>query len=197
MRKMYRNILLLIGLFALSACQSENGGQHTSTADSSTQEISQSTDISEEISSTMSQNSQELSESITDSSTDTSVPESSDSMSIAENQHSITIVGEQYAIELYDNQTVNELMDYLPLNITMEDLNANEKFYYLEQNLTTISQNVGQISRGDIMLFSSNCLVLFYESFPTSYSYTPIGRVIESDSLESLRGVGSVSVQLS
>lgn len=197
MKKMYRNILLLMGLFALTACQSDNGGQPTSTADSSTQEISQSSYISEEISSTINQISQELSESITDSSTDTSVPESSDSVDNAENQHSITINEEQYAIELYDNQTVNELMDYLPLNITMEDLNANEKFYYLDQNLTTISQNVGQISRGDIMLFGSNCLVLFYESFPTSYSYTPIGRIIDSDQLTSLREAGSVSVQLS
>lgn len=33
------------------------------------------------------------------------------------------------------------------------------------------------IKSGDIMLYSNNCLVFFYKSFDTSYSYTKIGHI--------------------
>ena len=38
------------------------------------------------------------------------------------------------------------------------------------------------------MLFGNNCLVIFYESFDTSYSYTKIGHI---DNLDNL-GNGSI-----
>ena len=40
------------------------------------------------------------------------------------------------------------------------------------------------------MLFSDNCLVIFYKSFDTSYSYTKIGHI---DNLPNL-GNGSITV---
>ena len=34
------------------------------------------------------------------------------------------------------------------------------------------------------MLFGNNCLVIFYESFDTTYSYTKIGHIDNLDNLE-------------
>lgn len=35
----------------------------------------------------------------------------------------------------------------------MSDLNGNEKYYYLDENLPTNSENIGHINAGDIMLY--------------------------------------------
>lgn len=62
----------------------------------------------------------------------------------------------------------------------------------LEDNAA--ASNPGSIQTGDLMLYGSSCLVLFYESFRTSYSYTRLGRVENPSGLASALGRGSVSV---
>lgn len=47
------------------------------------------------------------------------------------------------------------------------------------------------------MLYGSNCLVLFYETFNTSYSYTKIGKIENSMNLSSVLGSGKVNVTFS
>lgn len=44
------------------------------------------------------------------------------------------------------------------------------------------------------MLYGSSCLVLFYDSFSTSYSYTPIGHIDDADGLAEALGKGGVTV---
>jgi len=101
-----------------------------------------------------------------------------------------TINGEKLEIKLEDNSTVSALLKELPLEVSMSDLNSNEKYAYLDNSLPTNSYSPKHIEAGDVMLFGDNCLVIFYKSFDTSYSYTKIGHV---DSLPSL-GDGSVPV---
>ena len=45
------------------------------------------------------------------------------------------------------------------------------------------------------MLYGNSCVVVFYETFTTSYSYTPIGRIDNADGLKAALGSGSVVVE--
>ena len=88
------------------------------------------------------------------------------------------------------------LAEKLPLTIAMNELNGNEKYYYFSESLPADAQQPKQIHTGDIMLYGSDCLVLFYEDFSTSYSYTPIGRISNPDGLAKALGDGNVRVSL-
>ena len=98
----------------------------------------------------------------------------------------------EYVIKLESNETVNSLINLLPIEITMNELNGNEKYIYLDNTLPTNSYNPNRINAGDVMLYGNNCLVIFYKSFDTSYSYTKIGHI---DNLEDL-GTGNITVKL-
>ncbi|WDF05543.1 cyclophilin-like fold protein [Shouchella hunanensis] len=97
---------------------------------------------------------------------------------------------------LYENETTNALIEQLPLSITMVDLHNNEKYYDLDESLPTQSERVNNISKGDLMLFNSNTLVLFYEDFSTSYSYTKLGYVEDPDQLGPVLGTGDIEVNI-
>ncbi len=77
------------------------------------------------------------------------------------------------------------------------ELNGNEKYYYLDESLTTDSKVPDMIHTGDIMLFGSSCIVLFYEDVSTSYSYTPIAHIEYTNGLESALGSGNVTISFS
>lgn len=89
----------------------------------------------------------------------------------------ITVGSSVFTASLYDNATANAFKAMLPLTINMGELNRNEKFYDFPSNLPSNAANVGPIQNGDIMLYGSRTLVLFYISFSTSYNYTRIGKI--------------------
>lgn len=104
----------------------------------------------------------------------------------------ISIDSKEYIINLEDNETVKSFIELLPLDFNMQELNGNEKYVYLDKSLPTSSSNPRRINAGDVMLYGNNCLVIFYKSFDTSYSYTKIGHI---DDLGNL-GNGSISVKI-
>lgn len=106
----------------------------------------------------------------------------------------ISIGDKTYAVSLEDNETVKELTARLPMELTMEELHGNEKYNYLPESLPTAAEAIGTIHAGDLMLFGSDCLVLFYEDFETTYSYTRIGRLENPLGLSEALGSGSVIV---
>lgn len=89
----------------------------------------------------------------------------------------VIINEKEYPVSLENNDTVNEFLSKLPQEFNMSDLNSNEKYVYLDFNLPTNASNPKTINKGDIMLFGDNCLVIFYKTFTTSYSYTKIGHI--------------------
>lgn len=104
-------------------------------------------------------------------------------------------MGEQiFSATLFDNEAAHELVAMLPLTLDMSELNGNEKFFYLDSSLPTDSQTPGQINTGDLMLYGNNCLVVFYESFSSGYSYTRLGRVTDSLGLADALGKNGVTV---
>lgn len=68
----------------------------------------------------------------------------------------------------------------------MGELNGNEYFAYLDDTLPAAAEDVGRIESGDVMLYGDDCLVVFYESFDTSYRYTRIGKIEDPSVLEEL-----------
>lgn len=82
----------------------------------------------------------------------------------------------------------------MPLTINMSELHGNEKYYYFNQSLPTNSERIGNIENGDLMLYGSDCLVLFYESFSTSYTYTRLGKIDNPSGLSEAVGKGNVQV---
>lgn len=111
-------------------------------------------------------------------------------------QRTLKINNQSFSIDLEDNETVQKFIELLPLTMDMQELNGNEKYYYMETSLPTNSENVGYIEAGDIMLFDDNCLVLFYKSFSTSYSYTRIGRMENVENLETYVGQQNITVTI-
>ena len=89
----------------------------------------------------------------------------------------VIIENKEYVISLEDNDTVQSFVKMLPQEFNMNELNGNEKYIYLDTSLPTNSYNPKKIVSGDIMLYGNNCLVIFYKSFNTSYSYTKIGHI--------------------
>ncbi len=89
----------------------------------------------------------------------------------------MTVGERRFAITLADNPAARAFAALLPLTLDMAELNNNEKYADLPQALPTNASRPGTIRNGDLMLYSSNTLVIFYLTFDSSYSYTRLGRV--------------------
>lgn len=107
---------------------------------------------------------------------------------------SIEVGGKTFSAELYDNEAAQAFAEMLPLTLDMSELNGNEKYYYLDSSLPAAPNIPDGIKEGDIMLYGSECVVLFYKSFSTSYSYTPLGKVKDTQGLAQALGTGGITV---
>lgn len=108
----------------------------------------------------------------------------------------IKVDDEFFTATLTDSSTARDFATMLPMTITMNELNGNEKYYYLPVKLTVDSFKPDLISSGDIMLFGNNCLVIFYDTLTPSYNYTPIGRVDNPAKLKQVLGNGDIEITL-
>lgn len=106
----------------------------------------------------------------------------------------LTIGAESFDAALENNETTRALTQGFPMTLAMDELNGNEKFQYLAEALPVNPGSPGQLHAGDLMLFGDDCLVLFYEGFQTSYSYTRLGSVTDAGKMAEALGRGSVTI---
>lgn len=104
----------------------------------------------------------------------------------------ITVGEHQFTVTLEDNATAEALEKHLPMTLVMNELNGNEKYHYTSFSLPTDPCSPGKIQIGDIMLYGDSCLVVFYESFSTPYSYTRIGCIDDTAGLQTAVGAGDI-----
>lgn len=113
------------------------------------------------------------------------------------NTMNITIGQSTFSTELADTKAAQELTALLPLTLEMQDHLSNEKFAELPKALSRNDQAVGHIEAGDIMLWGGNTLVVFYESFQSSYRYTKLGKIKNTAQLKNAVGAGKVTMTFS
>lgn len=111
------------------------------------------------------------------------------------NEMKIKINETEYTAHFYDTKAAEEFKAMLPLTLNMSELNGNEKYIYMDGNFTTASERVGSIKKGELMLYGGGCVVLFYDSFSTPYSYTRLGYIDDPSGLENAVASGSVTVE--
>lgn len=109
----------------------------------------------------------------------------------------MTVGERRFAITLTDNAAARAFAELLPLTLDMPDLNGNEKHVSLPKALPTNASRPGTIRNGDLMLYGSDTLVVFYLTFDSSYSYTRLGRVDDPAGLAQALGPRSVRVVFS
>lgn len=117
-----------------------------------------------------------------------------DTTAIMDNKITITAGGMTYAATLDDNTAARQFAAMLPLTLDMDELNGNEKYHYLHTPLAPSPVRPGTIHAGDLMLYGSSCVVLFYETFQSGYSYTRLGRIENPASLAQALGKDGAEV---
>lgn len=109
----------------------------------------------------------------------------------------MTVGERRFAITLTDNAAARAFAELLPLTLDMAELNGNEKTVSLPKALPTNASRPGTIRNGDLMLYGSNTLVVFYLTFDSTYSYTRLGRVGDPTGLAQALGPRGVRVVFS
>ena len=107
-------------------------------------------------------------------------------------------VGERrFAITMADTPAAKAFAAMFPLTLNMPDLNGNEKHVRLAKPLPANAIRPGTIRNGDIMLYGSDTLVVFYLTFESPYSYTRLASVDEPEALTQALGRGDARVSFS
>lgn len=119
---------------------------------------------------------------------------SNNDSTLTEGKMKIRLGNSTFTATLYDNATAAAFKALLPMTVSMVELNENEKYVDLSRNLPTNRSNPGTIQAGDLMLYGSSTLVLFYKTFSTSYSYTRLGQIDDVTGLAAAVGLGNVTV---
>ena len=106
----------------------------------------------------------------------------------------VQIGNSRFEATLVNQPAAEKFKALLPLTIRMKELNGNEKYFDLPKSLPTNATLPGTIKAGDVLLYGSKTIVVFYKTFSSSYSYTRLGRIEDPSQLEAALGEGDVTV---
>ncbi|SIR76170.1 hypothetical protein SAMN05880557_11941 [Pseudacidovorax sp. RU35E] len=109
----------------------------------------------------------------------------------------ITVGQRRFAITVADTAAGKAFAARLPMRLEMAELNGNEKHVDLAAPLPADASRPGTIRSGDLMLYGTKTIVLFYETFDSPYSYTRLGRVDDPVGLDRALGRRDVHVEFS
>ncbi len=117
-----------------------------------------------------------------------------DTKPITGNKLKIRIGEKTFTATMLDNATARAFKALLPLTLSMNELNNNEEYAQLPKNLPTNASVPASIHTGDLMMYGSSTLVLFYKGFSTLYSYTKIGKIDDVTGLVTALGSGNITL---
>lgn len=109
----------------------------------------------------------------------------------------MTVGERRFAVTLADTEAARAFAARLPMTLDMTELNGNEKKFDLPKDLPANASRPGTIRNGDLMLYGTNTVVVFYLTFNSPYSYTRLGQVDDPNGLAKALGQGSVMVEFS
>lgn len=109
----------------------------------------------------------------------------------------VQIGNKNFLAKFYNNNSVKQLVEQMPITLEMSEMNGNEKYNYMDNSLPTNSESVRNIHTGDLMLYGSDCLVLFYKDFRTSYNYTRLGYIEDISGFVDAVGNGNIQITFS
>ena len=109
----------------------------------------------------------------------------------------ISINGKTFTATLEDNEAAKELYEIIKtdgLTVEMSDYSGFEKVGALGHTLTSNDKKT-TTEAGDIVLYQSNQIVMFYGS--NSWSYTKLGKIDNLNGWEEALGSGDITAELS
>ena len=107
----------------------------------------------------------------------------------------ISIDGKIFSATLEDNAAANEFYELVKnegITIDMSDYSGFEKVGALSHTLTSDDKQT-TTKAGDIVLYQSNQIVMFYGS--NSWSYTRLGRIDDLNGWEEALGSGDITAE--
>ncbi len=116
---------------------------------------------------------------------------------VTEMKVNISINGKVFIATLEDNEAAKELYEIIKtdgLTVEMSDYSGFEKVGSLGRTLTSNDKQT-KTKAGDIVLYQSNQIVMFYGS--NSWSYTRLGRIDDLSGWEDALGSGDITAEFS
>ena len=107
----------------------------------------------------------------------------------------LTVNSREFLMDLEENASAAAFREKLPMTFRMNELNGNEKYFDLKTDLPADASRPGNIQCGDLMLYGSSTVVLFYRNFSSSYRYTRLGKIRNPDGLREALGDGNPTVK--
>lgn len=97
----------------------------------------------------------------------------------------VTIGGTEYAAQLDDTAAAREVAALFPLSVEMKEWAGNKEYYVgLGKTINGTAPAATAITAGDIMLYSSRSLVIFYDNSANTAGYVKLGHISDSKNLK-------------